>query len=132
MVKLASESGMDIIGLNPLHALFPDNPTHASPYSPSSRLFLNIIYLDVEAVADFAECNQARTLVADEMFQARLRALRSEELVDYSQVMESKQTILTLLYQHFRERHLQENSERAQQFRVFQSEGQENLWQHAL
>lgn len=132
MVELASESGMDIIGLNPLHALFPGNPAHASPYSPSSRLFLNILYLDVEAIADFTECDEARTLVADEMFQARLRALRSEELLDYAQVMASKQTILTILYQHFRERHLKENSERGQQFRGFQSEGQESLWRHAL
>src|SRR5664279_5160041 len=81
MVELASESGMDIVGLNPLHALFPGNPTHASPYSPYSRLFLTILYLDVEAVADFAECDEAQTLVEDETFQARLRALRSEELV---------------------------------------------------
>ncbi|MDA3877964.1 MAG: malto-oligosyltrehalose synthase, partial [Halothiobacillus sp.] len=132
MVELASESGMDIIGLNPLHALFPDNPTHASPYSPSSRLCLNILYLDVEAVADFTECDEARTLVEDEMFQAHLRALRSEKLVDYSQVMTLKKTILTMLYRHFRERHLKANSERGQQFRVFQSEGQESLWRHAL
>jgi (1->4)-alpha-D-glucan 1-alpha-D-glucosylmutase len=132
IVELASESGMDIVGLNPLHALFPDNPSHASPYSPSSRLFLNILYLDVEAVADFTECDEARTQVADDMFQAQLRALRSEELVDYYQVMTLKKTLLTLLYQHFRERHLKNNSERGQQFRVFQSEGQENLRRHAL
>jgi 4-alpha-glucanotransferase len=29
--------------VNPLHALFPHNPAHASPYSPSSRLFLNTL-----------------------------------------------------------------------------------------
>ena len=47
----------------PLHALFPHNPAHASPYSPSSRLFLNPLYLDVEAIADFRECAAARELV---------------------------------------------------------------------
>ena len=123
---------MDIIGLNPLHALFPGNPVHASPYSPSSRLFLNILYLDVEAVADFSECEEARALVADEMFQARLRALRSEELVDYSQIMAAKQTILTRLYRHFRARHLERNTERGRLFRVFQSEGLESLRRYAL
>lgn len=132
MVELAGESGMDIVGLNPLHALFPGNPAHASPYSPSSRLFLNILYLDVEAVADFAECDEARAMVADETFQARLRALRSEELVDYPQIMAAKQALLTRLYRHFRERHLQGNSERGRQFRVFQSEGGESLRRHAL
>ncbi len=34
----AAERGAGIVGLNPLHALFPHNPAHASPYSPSSRL----------------------------------------------------------------------------------------------
>lgn len=123
---------MDIIGLNPLHALFPGNPAHASPYSPSSRLFLNILYLDLEAVEDFTECDEARSMVEDERFQARLRALRSEELVDYSQVMEAKQTILDCLYRHFRERHLKENSERGQQFREFQWNGLESLRRYAL
>ncbi len=132
MVELASEAGMDIIGLNPLHALFPGNPAHASPYSPSSRLFLNILYLDLEAVEDFTECDEARSMVEDERFQARLRALRSEELVDYSQVMEAKQTILDCLYRHFRERHLKGNSERGQQFREFQWNGLESLRRYAL
>lgn len=132
LIELASESGMDIIGLNPLHALFPGNPAHASPYAPSSRLFLNTLYLDVEAVADFAECDEARAMVADETFQARLRALRSEELVNYPQIMAAKQALLTRLYRHFRERHLQGNSERGRQFRIFQSEGGESLRRHAL
>ena len=30
--------GAGVVGVNPLHALFPHNPAHASPYSPSSRL----------------------------------------------------------------------------------------------
>lgn len=132
MVELAGEAGMDIIGLNPLHTLFPGNPAHISPYSPSSRLFLNIMYMDVEAVADFAECEEARAMVADESFQARLRALRSEELVDYPQITAAKLTLLALLYQHFRKQHLQLDSERAKQFRVFQAEGGEALRRHAL
>ena len=37
--ELWREQGADIVGLNPLHALFLGNPAHASPYSPSSRRF---------------------------------------------------------------------------------------------
>ncbi|MGZ9188977.1 MAG: 4-alpha-glucanotransferase, partial [Nitrospira sp.] len=33
--------GVGIIGLNPLHALKNSRPHHLSPYSPTSRLFLN-------------------------------------------------------------------------------------------
>ena len=36
--------GMSVLGLSPIHALFPGNPSHVSPYSPSSRLFWNVAY----------------------------------------------------------------------------------------
>ena len=62
-VELWAERGAGIIGLNPLHALFPHNPRHASPYSPSSRRQLNILYVDVEAIDDFRECEAAQRLV---------------------------------------------------------------------
>ena len=39
--------------LNPLHALFDDQPEQASPYSPNSRLFLNPLYIDVSAIPEF-------------------------------------------------------------------------------
>jgi hypothetical protein len=52
LVELAAFRGADVIGLNPLHALFPDDPEHASPYSPASRLLLNILNIDVSAVAE--------------------------------------------------------------------------------
>lgn len=112
--------GADIVGLNPLHALFAHNPLHVSPYSPSSRLGLNVLYLDVEAVEDFRECAAARERVAADEFQARLARLRETEFVDYAGVAAAKREILELLYAHFRERHLDGDSLRAQDFRDFQ------------
>ena len=41
------------------------------------------IYLDVEAITDFGECEEARALVGSAAFQATLHRLRSAELVDY-------------------------------------------------
>ena len=37
------------LGLNPLHAMFPADPNHNSPYSPGNRGFLNTLYIDVAA-----------------------------------------------------------------------------------
>jgi (1->4)-alpha-D-glucan 1-alpha-D-glucosylmutase len=54
------QMGAALVGLNPLHALYPHNPEHASPYAPSSRRFLQCLYIDVEAVAEFALCSEAR------------------------------------------------------------------------
>ena len=84
-VRMAAQ-GADVIGLNPLHALFASTPSNASPYSPSSRQQLNVLYIDVEAVDGFADCAPARDRVHSPDFQARLAALRATQLVDYAGV----------------------------------------------
>jgi 4-alpha-glucanotransferase len=43
----AAHSGATVLGLNPLHALFPHDRNRASPYHPSDRRFLDPIYIDV-------------------------------------------------------------------------------------
>ena len=131
IMELCAGLGAGIVGLNPLHALFPHNPNHISPYSPSSRLFLNVLCLDVEAVPDFAECQAAAEQVRDPGFQARLRALRAEELVDYQAVAAAKLQILDLLYLHFRQHQLPAG-ERGKAFRAFQAEQGEPLRMQAL
>ena len=124
--------GADIVGVNPLHALFPHNPLHISPYSPSSRLFLNPLYLDVEAIEEFAECAAARALVASPAFRTRLSALRTGNLVDYEAVAAAKHEVLGLLHATFRDRQLEPGTSRAARFREFLREGGEALRLHAL
>ena len=60
LVDVAASLGAAVVGLNPLHTLFTQHPDRASPYSPSSRLFLNPLYIDPEAVPDFAESRAAQ------------------------------------------------------------------------
>jgi len=124
--------GADIVGVNPLHALYPHNPEHASPYSPSSRCFVNVLYLDVEAVADFAECEAARAQARAPEFQSRLRALRDAELVDYAGVAQAKLPLLEHCYAHFRARHLGRGTARARAFRAHQAAHAPALRRHAL
>ena len=131
LIDLTADAGGGVIGINPLHALFPDDPARISPYSPSSRCFVNILYLDVEAVAEFAECDAARKLVSSERFQSRLRRLRAGELVDYEGVSAAKREALTLLYHYFRDHHLANDSDRARAFRIFCGEQGEALERHA-
>lgn len=94
-------TGSNVVGLNPLHALFPDTPEHASPYSPASRLLLNILYIDVTAVPGFSECAAAQVLVHSEEFQAALLQCRAALLVDYSQVTDLKLQALRILFDHW-------------------------------
>lgn len=132
LVEQWGSRGAGIVGVNPLHALFPHNPSHASPYSPSSRQFLNWLYIDVEACADFGESDELRTRVNAPEFQARLQELREAELIDYPRVAEVKRLALDLLYANFRARHLGGATERARAFRAFQQAGGEALRRHAL
>ena len=79
--------GAGIVGVNPLHALFPQCPAHASPYSPSSRLFLNVLYLDVEAIADFARVRRRHGRSSRPLpSRQRCIACAARELVDYAGV----------------------------------------------
>ena len=132
VVEQWGRRGAGVIGVNPLHALYPHNPAHASPYSPSSRRFRNVLYIDVEAVEDFAECEEARALVDSADFQSRLAAARGSELVDYPAVAALKFPVLERLYAHFRARQLRSDTARARAFRAFQAAGGTALRQHAL
>lgn len=93
--------GADVLGLNPLHALFPADPGLCGPYSPSSRYFLNVIYIDPEAIPEFLASETARRLVRSTDFQARLAALRDTPWVDYAGVMACKLEVLQHVYRAF-------------------------------
>lgn len=99
-VDTSADVGADVLGLNPLHALFPQLPHWASPYSPSSRLFLNPIYIDVEAVPEFATCLEAQTLVRHTADM--LDTWRASRYVDYPAVIKFKLKVLYALYEWFR------------------------------
>jgi (1->4)-alpha-D-glucan 1-alpha-D-glucosylmutase len=133
LIHQMAERGADIIGLNPLHALFTHNPGHASPYSPSSRQHLNVLYIAVPQVDGYAECTAARTHVAADAFQQRLAELRAQPLVDYPGVAKAKLEVLALLHAHFADVHLGAAPDAlGQAFLGFVAEGGEALKRHAL
>ncbi len=95
LVDLAAACGAAAIGLSPLHALFDDKPDDISPYSPNSRLFLNPLYIDIEAIPEFPG-------VAAAGLEQEVRRLRDGELVDYPGVANAKMRALHLAYDNFR------------------------------
>jgi 4-alpha-glucanotransferase len=131
LAERAAALGASALGVNPLHALFPADASHFSPYSPSSRLFLNVCYLDPEAVPDFLECSEARSLLGDAGMRGELELTRAAALVDYPAAWRLKLRVLELLFQSFRARHLAGPSQRADAFRAFREEMGEALERHA-
>ena len=128
----AAAAGAGAVGVNPLHALFPADPNHISPYSPSSRLFLNVLYLDVEAVPDLPESSEAQALIGDAGFRRQIDQARAADLVDYPAVWRLKRRALELLFESFQARHLLSSSARARAFAEFRAEMGEALEQHAV
>ena len=108
LIELASQLGADGIGLNPLHALFDDRPTDCSPYAPNSRLFLNPLYIDVEAIPEHRGD-------ADHEALARLRKSAN---VDYAGVAELKWPALRSAFESFKASASAERRQRFEQFRV--------------
>lgn len=94
LIEIAGASGASAIGLNPLHALFPDRPSHASPYAPNSRLYLNPLYVDVEAIPEFPG-------VAAAGLTGELAKLRAGDLIEYDGVAKAKLHGLQLAYEQF-------------------------------
>lgn len=132
MVAVAKQLGAETVGVNPLHALFPARPAYASPYSPSSRLFLNVMYLDVERIDEFAHCEAAQRTVESAAFRRRRSRLQDQALVDYAEVAALKRPVLEQLYEQFRAEHLQHDTGRAQRFAAFVDEVGEPLHWHCL
>jgi 4-alpha-glucanotransferase/(1->4)-alpha-D-glucan 1-alpha-D-glucosylmutase len=133
LIRGAARLGAAAVGLNPLHALPVERPEHASPYSPTSRLFLNPLYLDIEAIEDFRDSDPAHRLVASARFQEDLRRARASPQVAYSDVAACKLPALELLYRAFRERRLNgQHAARIEDFQAFRRERGERLRRFAL
>jgi 4-alpha-glucanotransferase len=118
--RLAGSAGARAVGLNPLHTLHSSNPQAASPYSPSSRLFLNALYIDVEAVPELSESPGTQAAIADRGFQARLEHLRAAPLIDYPAVTAAKFEMLERLHRVFADSHgARPHDKRARAFHRF-------------
>jgi 4-alpha-glucanotransferase len=98
LAELAADHGADVIGLNPLHTMFPDDPEHASPYSPASRLLLNMLNIDVSAVPELLDCPEMGDLIASEAFGQNVQACCAKHLVDYAKVTAIKLSVLEKLF----------------------------------
>jgi 4-alpha-glucanotransferase len=104
--------------------MFPDNPEHASPYSPSTRLLLNVLNIDVAAVPELAQSPRARRRMADAGFQRRLDTCRRSPEVCYTDVAALK---LPVLREIFGEGWRSASPRRKAGFETFRHEGGEAL-----
>ncbi|MCL4684380.1 4-alpha-glucanotransferase [Myxococcota bacterium] len=101
LLAWCAEAGGAFVGVNPLHAV-ANRGLAITPYSPSSRLFRNVLMLDVEAVPELAACGEARARLVEPGFQQQLAALRAAATIDHGAVLDAKLAVLRLLHACFR------------------------------
>jgi len=97
LVHWAGGSGASFVLLNPLHAPAPGPVPEPSPYFPSSRCFINPLYINVEDVPGAA--GDAGT---SDLGQ-KARALNNERLIDRARVWALKSEALERLFMCFEE-----------------------------
>jgi 4-alpha-glucanotransferase len=118
--EIVAAGGGDFVGINPLHALFMADPRAFSPFSPSSRRFLNPMYIAVDKVPGAATVLEMLEVPA---------ALRDPALVDYAAIGPLKRRALHFLFRAFRD-----NADPADtdDFARYAAEGGRPLFLHAL
>lgn len=115
LIREVAKHGGDFIQLNPLHALFINEPLRCSPYSPSDRCWLNPLYIHVEHCPDF-NCDTLQTLVRSPQWQQQLQVLRAADWLDYAAIAELKSRALLAMYQRFVLHEIEQDTPRSQVF----------------
>lgn len=101
LIELAAEAGADFIALNPVHAGFAAGRDRFSPYSPASREFLEILYIDVTSMHGYAQSVDAGKLMISDALHAALQRLRDLDLVDYAAVFALKEIAFRAVFDTF-------------------------------
>ena len=92
----ASQHGAGFVLVNPLHAAAPTPPMEPSPYLPTSRRFINPLYLRVEAIDEFAYVRQRGSI---RKARIEVQALaKKAKLIDRDAAWKAKRAALQTVY----------------------------------
>ncbi len=129
LAKLAetlAPKGVDFIGINPVHAL-PAGKDFYAPYSPSSRVFLNIMHIAPDLIPDLSGQAFVNALQG---YEKTLQQCQGSELVDYENIYGLKIHLFEKAFDQFCS--LKHNHERVKAFEAFCDHKGQALLDHAL
>jgi 4-alpha-glucanotransferase len=89
----ATAHGSGAVLVNPLHAVTPISPVQPSPYSPSSRRFVNPLYLRITDIGAYRRGDPALRVEVD-----ALRIDSGDERINHDAVWQAKRAALELLW----------------------------------
>lgn len=93
----ARELGSDFVLLNPVHAAEPMSPMEPSPYLPTSRRFVNPMYIRVEEIPETAYLSPEDRAKVDG-FAGSARLLNGEDAIDRDASWELKRQALHIVH----------------------------------
>ncbi len=134
LARHGAQAGADALAISPTHAMFSADACKFSPYSPSSRLLLNIAHVDPAA----AFGADALSSVLDSPRASGERSLREAwaeaealPLVDWPRALTLRLTVLRALYERFCVHERASATPLAAQFDAFCAHGGHVLEDHA-
>ncbi|HWX12831.1 MAG TPA: 4-alpha-glucanotransferase [Trinickia sp.] len=131
LAAFAAESarrGAHALAVSPVHAMFSADSGKFSPYSPSSRLFLNIAHIDPAAVFGSQALRGALDALGASDAWA---ALEAQPLIDWPNGVKLRLKVLRTLFDRFCAHERAQRSESAARFDAFCAHGGRSLEDHA-
>ncbi|MGF6761856.1 4-alpha-glucanotransferase [Paraburkholderia sp. GAS33] len=131
LARLAVESakrGAHALAVSPTHAMFSAEPERFSPYSPSSRLWLNVTHIDVEAVFG---AQAARGAIEASQAGDTWTQLERLNLIDWPKAVRLKLKVLRTLFEQFCVHDRAQDAPLALEFNAFCVHGGRSLEDHA-
>lgn len=125
LAESAARRGADLVALSPAHALFLADENHYTPYSPSSRLFYNVLYADPAAVFGSDRVSRVAAGCAGD-------APEGGALIDWPHAARARAGLLRALYADFCATDLPALTACAADFVAFRAVGGEALEAHAV
>jgi 4-alpha-glucanotransferase len=100
LAESAGHLGASALAISPVHAMPGSGISSFSPYSPSSRLFLNALHIDPAAIL---EAERLDALVAEDLCATRLRCeLEKSDMVDWPTASHWRINIMRKLFEAFK------------------------------
>lgn len=100
-IDIMADKGCDYVSINPIHSGLIYNPDYCSPYSPSSRERLNVIYIDVDDVISMVGSSSANAYIMSDDFFVTKKTLVEDTNVQYKDVIDLKIYALKLIFSDF-------------------------------
>ncbi|CAA9384063.1 MAG: GH77 [uncultured Propionibacteriaceae bacterium] len=109
----AAEHDADFVLINPLHAAEPVPPMEPSPYLPTTRRFVNPIYLRIERIPEYAEAKEGPRAEIRAIHKKLRKAGRTRKRINRDAVWAAKLQALSIVFK------LERSAGRELAFRAF-------------